>query len=429
MTERKRNRTRLALALCCVVTNCGGEEKKLPSNSQQEQPALVQGTEQRRIGIAPPAQGPRPTRKTVRNAKQTFVKVMQLIEEKYVDRALDADVLWTGAIEGVLGRLLQTKQKRINTLLTPGELGEMRQGLKGTFSGIGLVIDKVEDLAVVRHVLAGGPAKRAGVRSGDRILAVGGKRVDALGVPEITALIRGRTGTPVELFLQRDTTEWTLRIDRGPIALKSVRSKMLQPNVGYLHIAAFNQSTVEQLDDAVKRLLGRGAKRLVVDLRNCPGGLLDSAVAVTERFLEPGKAIVRLRDRNGTDDVRQATESNAADRLPLAILIDRSTASGAEILAGALADHGRAVLIGEPSYGKGTVETVLELDHGWGVKLSVARLYSPHGRAFQYDGVIPDFAVAPALNLARTPFGHPAADAARDPLIKAALRSLSLGRP
>jgi len=368
-------------------------------------------------------------RATLPDAKQAFLEVMQLIAKRYVDQDLPEDELYSGALEGVLGRLIQIKDRRINTTLSPQWLKEMKVGLKGSFSGVGMVIKNVEGLVMVRQVIAGGPGDRAGVKAGDRLLAVDGTEVRDLEIGAIVALIRGKTGSTAKLYLQRDTREWVLPVVRGPVTVPAVSAALLEKDVAYVRVASFNRQTTTQLDEAVASLTKKGAGRVVLDLRGSPGGLLDVAIEVADRFLPPGARVVSLRRRAGVEEVRSASGKHPGDRLPVVVVVDRHTASGAEIVAASLLDNKRAVAVGEPTLGKGTVEEIFQLKNGWGLKLSIARFFSPAGTSLQGRGVRPDFIIPGA---ASGPVSHAApADAetlVRDPQVQAALRVLALGR-
>lgn len=412
----------LSLTICI---SCGE-----PEQEEAAPPAARQATKLAQVTAPPSAKKARPADSvTVPNARQTFSEVMGLIADKYVDAELSEDQLWSGALQGVLDRLIQLEQRKINTLLDPGRLKELKLGLKGSFSGVGVVIKVVEDVVIVRRVLADGPADRAGIKPGDRILAVDGQRLQGLDLGAIVGMIRGKTGTTVKLFVQRDIKEWIQPVVRGRLTLPAAAGRMLEGKVAYLRVANFNEKTVRQLDEQIARLTGQGARGVLLDLRACPGGLLDKSLEVADRFLPPGARIISIRRREGVEEVRTAKGRHPADSLPVVALIDGSTASGAEIVAAALADNGRATLVGEPTMGKGTVETILSLKNGWALKLSVARFYTPKGVSLQGRGVRPDFAIPAGT---AQPAGYVATaqadELAGDPQVQAALRVLALGR-
>lgn len=379
-------------------------------------PRRVDNTEAHR-SIAPPP------RRALPGARAVFDDVMALIDEHYVDGALDDDALWTAAIDGVMGRLIQHGDHRINALLSAEEFNELKIGTSGELIGIGVIIERVADVVVIRDLLPGGPAARAELQPGDRILGIGGERLKGKTLAEVVDAIRGEAGTTVELFVQRDTEEWDTTLTREAIAVPNVQSSMVGDDVGYVHIDSFAKNTVEDFDAAMLGLAEAGMAKLVLDLRDCPGGLLDGALGVSERLLVPGKRIVSVRSKGDVEEHLIAKEDNPYDEIPLAILTNAQTASGAEIIAEAMSFHGRALVIGEPTFGKGTVESVHELPEGWGVKLSVSRFVGPSGEFRHGEGVPPD------LHIPADPSTKRAAadqlDARRDPQLRAALGVLA----
>lgn len=326
------------------------------------------------------------------NAQKTFNEIVELLGEHYVDGPLSEDEIWSAAAEGVMSRLIQLDDVRINKIMSPGELRELQRGTRGNLIGIGVVIEKVTGAVVVRETISGSPADRAGIRPGDRILGVGGERIHELEIPDIVQRIRGEEGTTVEVFVQRDIEEWTVEITRAPIAITSVESRELEDGIGYVRINLLAETTPDDLDDALRSLQQEGSRGVVLDLRDCPGGLLDMTVEVASRFLPAGQTVVSLRGRE-SERVMETTGDHGEQTFPLVVLIDRSTASGAEIIAGALRDHERATIVGDTSAGKGTVESVHELENGWGLKLTAHRFYLPSGESPHGRGVAPHIVV------------------------------------
>lgn len=331
----------------------------------------------------------------------------------------------------MLRELIQTRGIEVNTLLDPAQLREMKIGVTGSLQGIGVVIDmEVAGLALVRGVLPDGPAARAGLQVGDRILAVDGTCVRQLDLAALVSRIRGPSGSTVELYVQREDREWHQPVVRGQVSLDAVTGGLLEGGVGYVRVNEFRQGTAAQLDELLQRLLGEGGRSVVLDLRACPGGLLDEAVAVADRFLAPGLSIVTLQRRQGQEEHRVAELDHPGDGLPVVVRVDGATASGAEIVASALAEHGRATLVGEPTLGKGTAEEIFELRNGWGLKLSVARFTTAGGRRVQGEGVRPDFVIpAPGTGKAPPGFGGRLPAPADDPQLAAALGVLRLRLP
>jgi carboxyl-terminal processing protease len=357
-------------------------------------------------------------------ARQAFARTLELIDRHYVDRELDEDALYTGAIEGVLARLIQIDDHRVNDLLDPRALAELLHGTTGEIVGVGVEITFAADVLVVVNALPGGPAALAGLQAGDRILAIDGARVQGLPLVEVVDKIRGAAGTEVDLFVQRDTEEWHQKLERATITVRNVDSRLLDDGVGYLRLGGFADTTPAELDAAIAAMQSAGMRALVLDLRRCPGGLLEAAIAVTGRFLGDGQTIVSLVDRDRIRTTRATDGDGRWHDLPLAVLIGPDTASGAEILADALHTHKRATLIGERTLGKGTVEEVHELGNGWALKLSSARFIGASGEHLQGRGVRPHLPLA-------APDAKPAALAdlpGADDVVAAAITWLS-GQP
>ena len=323
------------------------------------------------------------------DAQRAFDRALELIGEHYVDPQVDRDVLYTGALEGALARLIQLDGHPVNELLSPRALTELLHGTAGTIVGVGIVIEHVADVVVVRDVIADGPAARGGLQRGDRILGIDGERLTGRKLVEIVDKIRGPAGTDVALFVQRDVEEWQLKLTRATVAIDNVESRLLDDGVGYVRLRGFAETTAAELAAAIAALQAAGMRALIVDLRDCPGGLLDSAVTVAGRFLARGQAIATVVGREGAEARHVAEADGPWRELPLVALIGPATASGAEIVADALATHGRGTLIGETTLGKGTVENIHELGNGWALKLSTGRFLGASGQALQGKGVRP----------------------------------------
>lgn len=362
--------------------------------------------------------------RTMPGAKAAFEAVTELVAKEYVDGPLDEDALWTAATEGVLGRLVQLEGHPINTLLSPQELQELMIGTKGRLVGVGIMIERVADVVVVREVIAGGPAETAGLKAGDRILGIDGERVGALDLPEIVDRIRGEEASTVELFVQRDTEEWNETITRGQVEVASVEAVMIDDARGYLRIGSFGANTVAEIDARLEELRAAGMKGLVLDLRECPGGLLEPALAVADRFLAPGATILTVTDRSGAEEAHVASEEHPWQSLPLAVLVGPSTASGAEILADALREHGRATLLGEATMGKHTVEAIHELGNGWAAKVSIRRFQSASGESRQGHGVVPQIRIPSPADARRIPIAE--VPGSEDPALAAGRELLDL---
>ena len=350
---------------------------------------------------------------TMPDAQETFEEVVDLIEAKYVDGPLPEDVLWTAAAQGVLSRLIQVRGAEINTLMSPRDLNELKIGTKGQLVGVGVMIEMVADVVVVREVIPGGPAEAAGLQGGDRILGIDGERLKGKTLVEIVDKIRGSEGTNVSLFVQRDTEEWDAELTRARIDYSSVDSRMLGDSVGYLRIFQFSASTAKDVTTQLEELKKQGMQTLVLDMRDCPGGLLDASLEVAELFLPAGHRVMSVVDRDSQQTHLDAERDDPFDDLPIVALVGPYTASGAEILAAALQHHERARVVGSTTLGKGTVEAIHELSNGWGLKLSVSRFMSATGEPMLGRGVTADIEIPSDEKPRRSPIDEvdPGADA------------------
>ncbi|MEX1366169.1 MAG: S41 family peptidase [Nannocystaceae bacterium] len=416
------------LSLLLLAPACDhSEDAPLPDEPE----ALAAAEAQDAVALheaSPPAVSPaRATAKTatvaprpvVPEARAAFEELAELIDAEYVDGPLTEDELWTGAMEGVLARLVQLPDHQINALLAPREHGELLTSTKGQIVGVGVMIERVANVIVVRDVVAGGPAERAGLQAGDRILGVDGERLGTLDLPAAVDRIRGPEGSTVALFVQRDTEEWTQEVTRSLVEIDSVDGRMLDGGVGYLYISAFSVKTPAELDAALRRLSEEGATSLVLDLRECSGGLLEASLQSAARFVPAGKLLLRVESRKGEDlaEEHRAEGEYPWQSRPLAVLIGPRTASSAEILADAIRKHDRGLLVGETTLGKHTVESIHELSGGWAVKLSVGRFATASGQTEQGVGVPPDIRIPGATE----PRGLDELDPADDPPLATAL--------
>lgn len=329
---------------------------------------------------------------TMPNAQAVFAETIKLIEDKYVDAAVDRDALYTGATEGLLARLYQVGDHPVNTLMSPRELEELRAGTAGAIVGVGVEIGQSAGVVVVLNTIPGGPAAKAGLQPGDRILGIGEARVNNLSLGQVVDKIRGADGTQVDLFLQRDTEEWHATVTRAKVEMQNVGVPLLDGDVGYLALRGFAETTPAELDAAIAGLQAKGMRSLILDLRDCPGGLFDAAITIAGRFLREGQAIAGVAHRGGdTKHHVTAADGPHADSaaLPLVVLVGPHTSSGAEVVADALQTHGRATLVGQPTLGKDSVEHVHALSNGWGLKLTGGRLIGAAGEPRNGKGVTP----------------------------------------
>jgi carboxyl-terminal processing protease len=324
-----------------------------------------------------------------------YVKdVMKLVNENYVDeKSAGYDQLARNALHGMIESLDPHSE-----FLEAKDNQEFEEDLTGEFGGIGITVETRDNRVIVIAPLAGTPGERAGIQRGDEIVSIDGKTIDTSGaVDSVVDRLRGKPKTPVSLRLFRPSTQQTLNLTliREVIKVESVRDvRMLDGGVGYIQLTEFSEHTGEQFDHALDQLLQQGASSLVLDLRNNPGGLLDSAVEVAEPFFKKGELIVYTQGRRKEDRDEYRAESDGAPlELPMAVLINAGSASAAEVLTGALKDTGRAVVVGERSFGKGSVQTVFKLSNGEGMRLTTARYYTPSGVSIHEKGIAPNVEV------------------------------------
>jgi carboxyl-terminal processing protease len=307
-----------------------------------------------------------------------FDQVVAAIAQKYVD-SLPPDSIYAKSVTGMLNEL----DDPFTSFLTEERVRRLSEQMNGTFSGIGLQVDIRDGWPIVIEPLVGGPSERAGILAGDRIVLIGKESTKDLDREEVLRRLRGPTGTTVAFTVERENQRQVFTLTRDKVHLRAVqRVALLQNGVGYLDVNVFNAFTADEVAAAIDSLVKMGARSMVMDLRGNPGGLLEQGVAVAELFLDRGQSIVQLRGRAGVPP-QTFTDSQPQrwPTLPLAVLVDRSSASASEIVAGALQDHDRAVVLGVTSFGKGSAQNVYPLSNGSALRLTIARWYTPVGRS------------------------------------------------
>ncbi len=327
--------------------------------------------------------------------------VMQLVKDEYVE-PVDDKTLIHGAIRGLLGNL-----DPHSDFLDKSEYSDMQDLTSGEFNGIGIDIGVQDDAIVVIAPIDGSPAARAGVKAGDEILEVNGTSLDGLSLDQASDLMRGKSGSTVTLTLLPSGSDKpeTVKLTREEVHVASARGELLEHGYGYVRISDFGDDTADGVKSSMRALLkknGGPLAGLVLDLRDNPGGLLDAAVDVSDDFLDSG-LIVSARGRAADANFqRRATPGDLLGGAPLVVLVNQGTASAAEIVAGALQDNHRALIMGVQTFGKGSVQTVIPLAQGDAIKLTTALYYTPSGKSIQAQGIVPDVAVD-ALQLADQP--------------------------
>jgi carboxyl-terminal processing protease len=324
--------------------------------------------------------GTRSGETTPAEAERLFNQVMRHVSRYYVDSVASAQ-LYRKAVDGMLYEL----EDPYTTLLPPDKLGRLNETTSGNFAGVGIQVDVRDGWLVVIAPLPGSPAERAGVQPGDRIIEIEGRPAKGWTLEEATKAFRGNSGTSLSFRVERPgllvSIPYTLV--RRELHQNAVRRVAMLPNaVGYVDLKAFSDSTTRELTRSINALLSKGMKSLVLDLRSNPGGLLNQGLGVADLFLGQGQRIVSLKGRQpGVNRDFNDTTAQRWPKLPLVVLVDDRSASAAEIVAGALQDHDRAVVVGEPTYGKGSAQTIVPLGSVGGLKITTARWYTPAGRS------------------------------------------------
>jgi len=319
-----------------------------------------------------------------------FADVLRIIKENYVEQVSMKDLIY-GALNGMTKSL-----DPFSSFFTPKQYEGFRQETEGEFGGVGIEIGMEKGRPVVISPIEGTPAFRAGIKPGDVILEINGEDTSNMSLIDVVQRIRGKVGTKVQLTIYRKGMEKPMKIEleRALIRIESVRWTTLG-DVGYIKLSQFNENVSVQVERALKELTSKRVKGIILDLRNDPGGLLSEAINVADLFLPEGKLVVYTRSRNGETQKYFARRKPAVpDELPLIVLINKGSASASEIVAGALQDYKRAIILGEKSFGKASVQNIIPLEDGSALKLTVAYYYTPLGRLIHNKGIVPDVQVA-----------------------------------
>lgn len=328
---------------------------------------------------------------------EIFTDVLALIQRSYVEK-VDSHELIYGAIRGMLATL-----DPHSSFLTPDMYEDMQADTHGEFGGLGIEITVKDHALIVVTPIEDTPAYSAGIKAGDQIVKINGQLTQDLEITQAVKLMRGPKGESVTLAIKRQGEKdlLTFTIVRDIIQLQSVKSRLLENHYGYVRVSQFQGRTGSDLQDQLKKLQQENSamlKGVILDLRNNPGGLLDQAVAVADLFLADG-LIVYTEGRDPEAQLKfTANPVDTEPDYPLVVLINGGSASAAEIVAGALQDHGRAIIMGEQSFGKGSVQTIIPLGDDSGLRLTTARYFTPSGRSIQARGITPDI-IVPQLNL------------------------------
>ncbi|MBU1986286.1 MAG: S41 family peptidase, partial [Proteobacteria bacterium] len=321
---------------------------------------------------------------------ETFANVLSILQENYVDE-IDARKVMEGAISGMLLSL-----DPHSSYLKPEDFKELQEETEGSFSGIGIEVSIEEGILTVVSPIEETPADRAGLKAKDLIIKIDGEPTQSMSPMDAIKKLRGPEGTKVILAIHREGWEELkdFTLTRATIPLHSVKDNFLEPGLAYIRITNFQSQTTKEVKEALQKLQKEHPiNGLILDLRNNPGGLLDQAVSVTDIFLDEGLVVYtkgRVREQNMTF---QAHSNGGKNLFPLVVLVNEGSASASEIVTGAIQDHKRGIIVGVKTFGKGSVQTILPLPEGAGLRMTTARYYTPNGRSIQATGITPDVVV------------------------------------
>lgn len=321
---------------------------------------------------------------------KAFTQALELVRRNYVENP-DSKELIEGAIRGMIAGL-----DPHSSYMSERQFKEMSMDIKGEFQGVGIQIGVKNAQLTIIAPIEGTPGDRAGLAAGDKILKINDEWTKDLSIEQAVDKMRGPKGTSVRLLILREGWDKPkeFKITRDTIKVQSVKSKMLDDGIGYVKLIQFQGQTASELEQALKGLEAKGIKKLILDMRNNPGGILDTSVDVSGKFLPKDSLVVYLQGRQKTDRKDYLTTSSEPPRTyPMVVLVNTGSASASEIVAGALQDSKRALIVGTQTFGKGSVQTVFPLEDGGGIRLTTAKYYTPSGRSIQNVGITPDVEV------------------------------------
>ncbi len=321
-----------------------------------------------------------------------FWKTWDLLKEKHVSKGtIDAQKLVYGAIKG----MLQATGDPYTNFFDPEEAKSFSEDLEGSFEGIGAELGVKDKILTVITPLDESPAQKAGLRAGDKIIKIGDQSTVDLNIYEAVDLIRGKKGTEVKLTIFREGEEDTKEISimRETIEVKSVKLEIIEGEGAYLRVNKFGEKTAQEFDAEMNRIIEKEAEGIILDLRNNPGGFLESSVKIASRLMPRGKAVVIEEDSNGKKETLFTYGGDKLSGLPLVVLVNEGSASASEILAGALRDNLQSLVIGKKTFGKGSVQELVNLSGGSSVKITVAKWMTPNGEYIMDKGINPDIEI------------------------------------
>jgi len=324
---------------------------------------------------------------------ELFSSALGIVDTDYVDEVSYKDLIY-GALKGMLSSLDAHSQ-----FLDPESYNELKVDTEGQFGGLGLEITIKEGLLTVVTPIEDTPAWKAGIKPNDRIVKIDGQLTRNITLNDAVKKLRGKPGTEVSITIFREPENKILdfKLTRDIIKLKDIKeAKILEDNIGYIRLVEFRENTPSQLDEALKKLKEQGLSGLILDLRNNPGGLLEVAVKVAGKFIEKGKLIVSTKGKKQSQNMNLFSKENSPVLdIPMVVLVNQGSASGSEIVAACLQDYKRAIILGEKTFGKGSVQTVFPLSDGSALRLTTSKYFTPKGRVIHNEGVMPDIIVEP----------------------------------
>ncbi len=322
-----------------------------------------------------------------------FSEAVSLVRKNYVEELNPKELIY-GSLKGMIGSL-----DPHSSFMTPEQYKEMQVDTKGEFGGIGIQIGLKEGMLTVIAPIEDTPAHKAGIMAGDKIVKINNDFTKNMSLQDAVSKMRGVPASTVKITIFREGWKETrdFTITREVIKIRSVRSKMLDDGIGYVKINQFQEQTSSDLGQTMEKLLKGNVNSLVLDLRNNPGGLLNSAIDVSSHFLSPGRLVVFIKDKKGEKIEYRSNRSNGNYVIPMVVIVNQGSASASEIVAGALKDWNRAVVVGSPTFGKGSVQSVVPLSDGSALRLTTAKYYTPKGVSIQATGITPDILVKAEL--------------------------------
>ena len=317
-----------------------------------------------------------------------------------IKKAIDKNFLWQDKIDeeklkdGAIKGYVEGLGDKYTEYISKDEMKKFTENINGSFMGIGIymIADESSGKIIVHHPISDSPAYKAGIKAGDVIVSVDGVEYGYDELNTIADHIKGEAGTKVKLVIERDGKNIDFEIERAKIETNPITSKMLEKDIGYLNLPSFDKDVSKKLKEKIDDLTAKGAKSLILDLRNNGGGMVDECEEITDLFLDKDKTIMTTKDKKGNVQ-KSVTKNKKTYDLPLVILVNENTASASEILTGALKDNNRTKVIGTKTYGKGVIQSVFNLSDGSGLKITTAEYFTPNGIEINKKGITPDIEV------------------------------------